>query len=388
MDSDTETPEMEGYELWPAALLTRKHNEKLLHNLAPKEVEKGDRQLFSNEFAFADPDHFHELVSRSESGEAYKSSLARLYEDKQANAMSLLNEQLETLKMQRFEAEKLQGQILNEQLYESSYNPEDGCGVSDESPPRSDVFPGDDGPGSWSSLPTSECSITELEGDHSAEYWRDRARGFSKMLSESIRREELLEKKLQEFTSGPPAMQPSEELGLLPNRFDEFLRFCLKKAPIIVAHQDVDLRYRFIYNAFPTLTEEDVIGKTDMEILDGGGMLELVEFKKEVMRKGWPEKREFTFNTDLFGEKTFLIALEPVMNKSGQPIGLNYVSVDISEQVVKRERLMCLREEVAVQKAMETELNRTIHITGVHLHCHCSFFLCIKPLSDLGYVVQ
>jgi hypothetical protein len=236
MDSDTETPEMEGYELWPATLLTRKHNEKC-RNLAPKEVEKGDSQLFSKEYAFADPDHFHELVSRSESGEAYKSSLARLYEDKQANAMSLLNEQLEALKMQRFEAEKLQGQILNEQLYESSYNPEDGCGVSDESPPRSDVFPGDDGPGSWSSLPTSECSITELEGDHSAEYWRDRARGFSKMLSESIRREELLEKKLQEFTSGPPAIQPLEELGLLPNRFDEFLRFCLKKAPIIVAHQ-------------------------------------------------------------------------------------------------------------------------------------------------------
>jgi hypothetical protein len=57
------------------------------------------------------------------------------------------------------------------------------------------------------------------------------------MLSESIQREELLEKKLQEFTSGPPAIQPLEELGLLPNRFDEFLRFCLKKAPIIVAHQ-------------------------------------------------------------------------------------------------------------------------------------------------------
>jgi hypothetical protein len=109
-----------------------------------------------------------------------------------------------------------------------------------------------------------------------------------------------------------------------------------------------------------------------MEILSGVGIMEVVEFKKEVMRKGWPEKREFTFNTDLFGEKTFLIALEPVMNKSGQPIGLNYVSVDISDQVDKREQLMCLREEGAVQKAMETELNRTIHITGICIFmCHC-----------------
>jgi hypothetical protein len=108
-----------------------------------------------------------------------------------------------------------------------------------------------------------------------------------------------------------------------------------------------------------------------MEILSGVGIMEVVEFKKEVMRKGWPEKREFTFNTDLFGEKTFLIALEPVMNKSGQPIGLNYISVDISDQVDKREQLMCLREEGAVQKAMETELNRTIHITGICIFmCH------------------
>jgi len=121
-----------------------------------------------------------------------------------------------------------------------------------------------------------------------------------------------------------------------------------------------------------------------MEILSGVGIMEVVEFKKEVMRKGWPEKREFTFNTDLFGEKTFLIALEPVMNKSGQSIGLNYISVDISDQVDKREQLMCLREEGAVQKAMETELNRTIHITGICIFvCHCC---CVLYETTFSFV--
>lgn len=33
-------------------------------------------------------------------------------------------------------------------------------------------------------------------------------------------------------------------------------------------------------------------------------------------------------------------------------------------QVRKREKMAKLREEIAVQKAKETELNRTIHITG------------------------
>jgi hypothetical protein len=33
-------------------------------------------------------------------------------------------------------------------------------------------------------------------------------------------------------------------------------------------------------------------------------------------------------------------------------------------QADKRDRLVQLREQVAVQKTMETELNKTIHITG------------------------
>lgn len=33
-------------------------------------------------------------------------------------------------------------------------------------------------------------------------------------------------------------------------------------------------------------------------------------------------------------------------------------------QVRKREKMMKIREEIAVQKAKETELNKTIHITG------------------------
>jgi hypothetical protein len=235
MGNNTDIPEMEGYELWPASLVAKRHL-GLQHNLEPEEVEK-DNLALGKEYAFADSDHLHELIEQSESGEIQKSSLAQLYENRQAHAVSLLNEQLQTLNMQRLEAQRLQVQILDDQLYESSYNPEDGWNVSEESLPRSDLFIGDDGPGSWSSLPTSECSTSELEGDHSVEYWRDRARGFSKLLAESIRREEILEKRLQEFTSAASPMQNLEELGLQLNRFDDFLRFCLKKAPIIIAHQ-------------------------------------------------------------------------------------------------------------------------------------------------------
>ncbi|XP_059454952.1 histidine kinase 5 [Corylus avellana] len=46
-----------------------------------------------------------------------------------------------------------------------------------------------------------------------------------------------------------------------------------------------------------------------------------------------------------------------------QTIGINYMGMDVTDQVRKRERMAKLREEIAVQKAKETELNKTIHIT-------------------------
>ena len=46
-----------------------------------------------------------------------------------------------------------------------------------------------------------------------------------------------------------------------------------------------------------------------------------------------PGKREFTFETDLFGAKTFLIYVEPVFSKAGETIGVNYMGMEITDQV-------------------------------------------------------
>ncbi|KAG0612313.1 hypothetical protein M758_6G017900 [Ceratodon purpureus] len=330
-------------------------------------IGSGMREMYqpAKENTFVDSEHFNELLDRSGSGELHQASLVRLYEDRQVNAVNLLKKQLETLNAARLEAEQRQIQIMEESLYEPIYDVGEGSTLSGDSP-RYEHFLGDDGPGSWSSVPGSDCCSVDMEGDTfgPAEYWRDRARGYSKLLTDSIRREEVLIQKLNEYATQPaPTWQPIEELRQQLHRFDNFLRFSLRKAPVVIGHQDSDLRYRFIYNAFPTLAEEEVIGKTDVEIYQGTGVVELMDFKREVMRKGRPEKREITFNTDLFGEKTFLVAVEPVLSRSGEAMGINYIAMDISEQVDKRERIARLREQVAVQKAMEAELHKTIHIT-------------------------
>lgn len=49
-------------------------------------------------------------------------------------------------------------------------------------------------------------------------------------------------------------------------------------------------------------------------------------------------------------------------------------------QVRKREKMAKLREEIAVQKAKETELNRTIHITGSSLKVAIAFYASLWNL--------
>lgn len=70
-----------------------------------------------------------------------------------------------------------------------------------------------------------------------------------------------------------------------------------------------------------------------MEIFSGTGVKESQDFKREVMEHGKPAKREITFSTELFGSKTFLIHVEPVFNKAGETLGVNYMGMDITDQV-------------------------------------------------------
>ncbi|KAM0026928.1 putative histidine kinase [Helianthus debilis subsp. tardiflorus] len=194
-------------------------------------------------------------------------------------------------------------------------------------------------------------------------YWKQRTSRLGKLMEASVQREKILKEKLEESIEKlEKQSSPVEELSQILKRADNFLHFVLQNAPVVIGHQDKELRYRFLYNHFPSLVKEDVIGKTDVEIFKGGGVKESQDFKREVLERGLPAKREITFETELFGPKTFLIYVEPVFSKDGEKIGVNYVGMDVTDQVKKREKMAKLREEIAVQKAKETELNKAIHI--------------------------
>ncbi|THG13632.1 hypothetical protein TEA_024068 [Camellia sinensis var. sinensis] len=277
-----------------------------------------------------------ELTNYSEKGSSQLAYLVKNWEYKQANAVRLLKEELDYLSKQKHEFELKQLEILEEHPVPRT---------------RNDVVVQNKG--------------EEIDAEYNTViYWKQRAMHLEKLLEASIQREQTLMDRLEESIKNLERQSsPVEELSQILKRADNFLHFILQTAPVVIGHQDNELKYRFIYNHFPSLQEEDIIGRTDVEIFTGAGVKESQDFKREVLERGLPAKREITFETELFGSKTFLIYVEPVFSKAGDTIGVNYMGMDVTDQVRKREKMAKLREEIAVQKAKETELSKTIHIT-------------------------
>ncbi|CAN7037562.1 unnamed protein product [Brassica rapa subsp. trilocularis] len=316
-----------------------------------KEVE------FAEKRTMADLKRLPDLLNTTDQGSSQLTNLVKQWEYMQDHAVRLLREELKILTKQREEAEAKELKIIEEHNFETE-EPEN-VPVLDES---SDLFRRFKEKKRDKLVGRKRIEIDE-EFDTVA-YWKQKALSLEKMLEASTERERRLIKKLNESLKTMESHSaPVEELTQNLKRAEGFLHFILQNAPIVMGHQDKDLRYLFIYNKFPTLREHDILGKTDVEIFHGGGVKESEDFKREVLEKGKASKREITFETDLFGSKTFLIYVEPVYNKAREKIGINYMGMEVTDQVRKREKMAKLREDNAVRKAMESELTKTIHIT-------------------------
>ena len=99
-----------------------------------------------------------------------------------------------------------------------------------------------------------------------------------------------------------------------------------------------------------SLIFQDIIGKTDVEIFTSAGVKESQDFKREVLERGVPAKREITVETELFGSKTFLIYVEPVFSNAGDTIGVNYMGMDVTDQVSSFTRFNSLYSAMVVFK--------------------------------------
>jgi PAS domain S-box-containing protein len=133
----------------------------------------------------------------------------------------------------------------------------------------------------------------------------------------------------------------AEELGAALQRYDTALR----GSNVTVFTQDQDLRYTTISNAFLGRDIEQIVGRTDAEILPLANRDRIVAMKREALEAGEPVDNEVHIREGAL-DRWFDFHIEPLRDLTGQIVGLTCAAVDITERKEGEAHLRLLMREL------------------------------------------
>jgi PAS domain S-box-containing protein len=120
------------------------------------------------------------------------------------------------------------------------------------------------------------------------------------------------------------------ELNLLRARFARY-ETALRGSQVTVYTQDRDLRYTSISNPMLGRSIEDILGRTDAEILSSDSSATIIAVKREVLTSGEARRAEVPLE-DAPGIRWHDLHIEPLRNDVGEVVGLTCASVDVTER--------------------------------------------------------
>ena len=133
----------------------------------------------------------------------------------------------------------------------------------------------------------------------------------------------------------------TKELAQAQQRFE----IALRGSPISMFSQDENLHFKWVQNAPAGMSPEQLLGKTDAEILPQDAAETVMAAKRKVMQTGETEELETSF--ELFGRKrSFYLLIEPLRDDQGAVCGITSVAVDISERKTNEDQLRLLLREL------------------------------------------
>jgi PAS domain S-box-containing protein len=125
----------------------------------------------------------------------------------------------------------------------------------------------------------------------------------------------------------------------------------LTDSPIFVYMTDKDLRYTWVNNPPRGFSDDELIGKTEIDIIQDGEIDSLHEFKQSVLISGVSARRIFSLLIK-GREGVYDVSAEPLRNPTGEVVGLMAVTVDITERRVL--------EQAKIQSQIQLELHRLL----------------------------
>ena len=153
---------------------------------------------------------------------------------------------------------------------------------------------------------------------------------------------------------------------------EERMRIALKGAAITVYQQNRELRYTWIYN-LQAHTVEDILGKTDADLMEAEEAAHVTAIKKRVLETG-QSYQEVVRATGIAGPHYFDLSIEPLHNGNGEIIGVTGTSRDVTEQVELEKRKDDfisiasheLRTPITVLKGFTQLLTKQLDQQGMH----------------------
>lgn len=133
----------------------------------------------------------------------------------------------------------------------------------------------------------------------------------------------------------------SEALGTALQRYETALR----GSHVTVFTQDRQLRYTSISNPLLGREVEDIIGRSDEELLPEPDRAAVVALKRQVLESGHPKDGEVSL-TYGSGVRWFDLHIEPLRDVTGASVGLTCAAVDITERKEGEAHLWMLMREL------------------------------------------
>jgi PAS domain S-box-containing protein len=129
---------------------------------------------------------------------------------------------------------------------------------------------------------------------------------------------------------------------------ENFFKLVAENSPDVLFIQDCNLTYTFIINPAPPLTPEDVIGKSDWDLLPPEDAKAITELKKKIIETGEPIRQEICVSP-VGITRWYDVIYQPIFESDGQKAGIVSYSRDITERKLSESEI--LKQSLAIEQS-------------------------------------